>query len=167
MKIKRYLPEICVLLIVLASVLLAACGPRENCAQSHDPRNTRTLRICIDKKKYNFGEPIHITFTVTNISDEPFTLDGGDEPAIDIRVEGEHWSDGRELTSELTRVTLEPDESRVLNWVWPTSQTDLEELGRGFSPGPGMLSIAVSGTVKPLPRASRGAALVDAYYRKP
>ncbi|HIP96942.1 MAG TPA: hypothetical protein EYH32_06990, partial [Anaerolineae bacterium] len=65
----------------LALALLAACGPRENCAQSHDPRDartnryTRTLRICTDKKKYDFGEPVHITFTVTNISDETLEFD--------------------------------------------------------------------------------------------
>jgi hypothetical protein len=154
-------------LLFLVPTFLAACGPRENCAQSHDPRNTRTLRICIDKEKYDFPEPIHITFTVTNISDETIEFNGGDKPALDIRVEGEHWSDGRELTPELTRVTLEPGESRVLNWVWPTSQTDLEELGRGFSPGPGMLSIGVDGIVIPQPNASRRAVLVYAYYRYP
>lgn len=163
MKRKIYL--LCLLFLV--PTFLAACGTRENCEVAHNDDRTYELHICIEKRKYDFPEPIHITFTVTNISDQPLTLDGGDKPALDIRVEGEHWSDGRELTSELTRVTLEPGESRVLNWVWPTSQTDLEELGRGFSPGPGMLSIGVDGIMIPLLNASRRTVWVYAYYRKP
>ncbi len=95
---KTWLPVIILAPVFLTACFLAACGPKENCAQSHDPRNTRTLWICINGEKYDFAEPIHITFTVTNISDDPLTLDDGDKPAIDIRVEGEHWSDGRELT---------------------------------------------------------------------
>lgn len=152
------------LLLALALTLLGACGLRKNCEVIHDPRRTRTLRICTDKKKYDFGEPIHITFTVTNLSDETLEFNGGDKAALDIRVEGEHWSDGRELTPELTRMTLEPDESRALNWVWPTPGTDLKKVN---PPPPewGLTSIYVFGLVTPRPGASRSAVGVTAYYR--
>ena len=154
------------LLVILVLVLLAACGPRENCMAGHDPLSTHQMRICADKEKYDFGAPIHVTFTVTNISDQPLVLDGGDEAAIDINVKGEHWSSERELTPDLTRVTLDPGESRTLEWVWPTPQTDLEALRVSFGE-PGVLSIPVGGLVIPRPGASPGGVWVSAYYRRP
>jgi hypothetical protein len=157
----------CFVLLALALPLLNACEPRENCAEGHDPLNTHQMRICADKKEYDFGVPISITFTVTNVSDEPLTLDGGDQPALDIDVWREHWSDGQELTPELTRVTLEPGESRTINWVWPTSQTDFRLLINSFPPEGGRLTVRPLGTVIPLPGASPRAVWVDAYYRKP
>ncbi len=123
------------LVIALAPVFLTACllasEPRENCAESHDPRNTRTLRICTDndfRDMYEFGDPVHITFTVTNISDERLVLDGGDKPALDICIRRECWSDRQELTPKLTRVTLKPGESRILTWTWPTTDTDWDAM---------------------------------------
>lgn len=153
------------LLLALALALLTACGTRENCAVSHDPGRTRAFRICTDKRKYDFGEPIHITFTVTNISDETLEWNGGDEPAMDIRITPEHWSDEQELVPELTRMTLEPDESRTIKWVWPTPGTDLSEIG--FPPEGGSTGISVFGTVRPLPGTEDGAVGVHAYYRRP
>ena len=152
MKTKPWL----LLLLALALALLAACGPRKNCAESYDDRKTNLARICTNKKEYDFGEPIYITFTVTNVSDEPLVLNGGEKAAIDIRVQGEHWSDGRELAPELTRVTLEPGESRTLEWVWPTARTDLEPLKR---------ISGVYGIVRPLP-GTRRAVSVDVRYQR-
>ena len=157
MKTKPWL----LLLLALALALLTTCGPKQNCAESHDPRNTRTLRICTDKKKYDFGEPVHITFTVTNISDETLEFDGGDKPVIDIGIAQEYWSDGQELTPELTRVTLEPGESRTIELVWPTPRTDLEALS-----GYGALHISVGGYVRPFPGTDRVVG-VDVHYRSP
>ncbi len=152
--------------VCLTACLLAAGEPRENCAESHDPRNTRTLQICTDKSEYDFGEPIYITFTVTNISDEPLVWNGGDEPAVDIHVEGEYWSDEQELIIELTQVTLQPGESHTIEWTWPTSQTDLEPLANDFLEEE-LLSIHIFGTEISHPGASGGAVWVKSYYRRP
>ena len=155
--------------LALALALLTTCGPKQNCAESHNDDRTRRSRICTNKKKYDFGEPIYITFTVTNVSDEPLVLNGGEKAAIDIRVQGEHWSDKQELTPETTRVTLEPGESRTIQWVWPTHDTDLEAVKRGFAGAPeaGLVGICMFGVVRPLPWYGRGVVGVYAYYRYP
>ncbi len=164
------------LIVVLASALLAvcllvACGgsaePEENCAEGHDPRNTRTLRICTDKVVYDFGEPVYITFTVTNVSDQSLTWDSGDRAAMDICVRDECWSDEQELTPDLTRVTLEPGESRTLEWVWPTVNTDLKALERTFPPDTSTFGTFATGSGIPRPGASPRSVWVPITYRRP
>ncbi len=151
------------LVVTLAPVFLTACllasEPRENCAESHDPRNTRTLRICTDndfRDMYEFGESVYITFTVTNISDERLVLDGGDKPALDICILRECWSDRQELTPKLTRVTLEPGESRILTWTWPTTDIDRDEMINDYGAGElTFWSFHAHGVEIPLPGATK------------
>ena len=152
------------LLLVSVPMLLSACGPRKNCAESHDPRNTRTLQICTDKKSYDFGEPVHITFTVTNISTETLEFNGGDKAVIDIRIAPEQWSDERELTPAPTQMTLEPDESRTIEWVWPTPEVDIQEF-RGHFPEFGPLTFQAFGIVRPRPGTRRSVWMSIAYRR--
>lgn len=174
MKTKPWL----LLLLVIGPMLLAACllvacasgsaGPNENCAESYNDDETILARICTDKVVYDFGEPVYITFTLTSISDhQPLALDGDDGPALDIRVRGEHWSDGQELTPELTHVTLEPGESRTLNWVWPTPQTDLEALKHDALPDAPTLGISARGIVARRPGAPEGVIKASVAYRVP
>jgi hypothetical protein len=157
----------CLLLILaLALTLLAACGPKENCAEAHNDDRTYRLHMCTDKEKYDFGEPVSIIFTVTNVSDESLTLDGGDEPALDICIRSECWSEGQEMTPELTRVTLESGGSRAITWVWPTADTDLEALERD-SPPTSTVGGLVFGSVIPWPDASPRSVWVSVVYRRP
>ncbi|MCP4536057.1 MAG: hypothetical protein GY832_02825 [Chloroflexi bacterium] len=156
------IPLFLILLTILALWLSDLLGLSKNCDVAHNDRKTYASQICTDKKKYDFGEPIHITFTVTNISDETLDFNGGDKPALDILVEGERWLDERELTSELAHVTLEPGESHILNWVWPTPQTDLEPFKSYPVP-----SIFVFGTEISHPGALEGDVWVQSYYRNP
>jgi hypothetical protein len=154
----------CLVLLALALPLLSACEPRENCAQAYNDRTYR-LRICTDKREYDFGAPISITFTVTNFSDETLVLNGGGKPAMDIRVEDEYWSDEQEMTPELTRITLPPDGSHTITWVWPTSRTDLEALGHDFGELR-LITISVFGIEFPIPGAEGLIGLL-VYYRAP
>jgi hypothetical protein len=138
------------LILAFALALLVACGMQENCAEAHNDDRTYRLHVCTDREKYDFGETVYITFTVTNVSDQPVTLNGGDEPAIDIWVTRDQWSNGRELTLDLTRVTLELGESRTIEFSWPTPPTDLDSLT-----GYGALTIGARGVVMPWPGADR------------
>lgn len=138
------------LILALALALLVACGLQENCAEAHNDDRTYRLYVCTDKKKYDFGETVYSTFAVTNVSDQPVTLNGGDEPAIDIGITRDQWSDDRELTPDLTRVTLEPGESRTIEFAWPTVHTDLDSL-TGYV----TLTIGARGVAMPWPGADR------------
>lgn len=154
------------LLIVAAVLLLTACDQsKENCEQKDGPEHTWQAKICTDDDRYDFGEPIRITLTVANVSNQPLTLEGGDRPALDIRVQGQNWSDGKELTPDLTRVSLEPGESRTLEWVWPTPATDLEAL-EGLLVEQSQLSIGVYGLLA-TGSGPPETVWVYAYYRAP
>ena len=156
-----------VAILVLAS--LPACGPREHCGESHDSKYTRTLKICTDKETYDCGEPIHITFTITNVSSEDLVLDGGDEPALDIffYVEGYEvsWSDGQDHTSDLTVVTLAPRETRTISWVWPVSEEEWETLGCADRPIWDALHIGVDAIVRHVPGELGAGPYVNIRYR--
>ena len=154
---------------ILALASLSACGPREHCAEDHDPEYTRTLKLCTDKETYDCGEPTHITFIVTNVSGKDLVLDGGDEPALDVHFTTEDyvvsWSDGQDHTSDLTVVTLAPGEARTISWVWPVSEAEWETLGCADRATWDLLHATVAGTVRPLPGASRRGPQVNIRYR--
>ncbi len=136
-----WLPIILILIFLICCIPMARVGFelwRPNCETTYNGERTIRSQICTNKKSYDFGEPIYITFTITNVSREPQVLDGGDRSAVDIEIGyedydarkyiNEYWSDDKELTPELTRITLKPGESYTLKWVWPTPRTNMEAL---------------------------------------
>ncbi len=153
------------LLLVSVPMLLSACGWRKNCEVAHNDDRTYTLRICTDKKSYDFGEPVHITFTVTNISTETLEWDGGDKPVMDIEAGNAQWSEGQQLTPALTRMTLKPDKSRTIELTWPTPKIDIQEF-RGHFPELGPLRFFAWGIVRSRP-GTRGSVWVSIAYRRP
>ena len=95
------------------------------------------MQLCTDKRKYQFGETVQIQWQIRNISNEVLTLDGGEDPAMDIYAanwlpvseEGgadhyaeEHWSDTHAYE---TQIQLEPGETYLIEWQWPTAHTNL------------------------------------------
>ena len=87
-------------------------------------------KMCTDKQKYQFGEPIHITFTIKNISGDvnqkhsrSLKFGNGTGPAMDICDPWRYacWSDEQNLTEDDKHFVLRFGESRTLTWTWPTT----------------------------------------------
>ena len=93
--------------------------------------------MCTDKQKYQFGEPIHVTFTIKNISGDadqqysgPLEFGNGVDPAMDICEPWEHtcWSDRQTLTEDDKHFVLKLRESRTLTWTWPATPEQLDRV---------------------------------------
>ncbi len=83
----------------------------------------------------NVGQPVTIRFTVHNSGKERTTIyERTGKPVMDIIAgtspvrEGDpprpRWSDGKPMTTELTRLELKPGESRVIEMIWTPGQED-------------------------------------------
>ncbi|MBN1876720.1 MAG: hypothetical protein JXA33_21020, partial [Anaerolineae bacterium] len=114
----------------------AANQLRGHCAGEQRAAGDLELQLCTDKRDYQHGEPVQIRWQIRNISDSPIVLDGGASAAMDIHiVEWEHLPEeefarrvGEERRSDThtyeTRIELAPGEIRLLEWQWPTPQTN-------------------------------------------
>jgi hypothetical protein len=116
------------LALLLIAGLVVWCTRRENCKSFQDGSQVTESRMCTDKERYRFGEAVHVSFRITNISDHSLEFGDGSGPAMDICGPWQRcWSDGRELTDEQKHFVLRPGESRTLEWTWPPSLTYVEE----------------------------------------
>lgn len=133
-----------VLTLLLLAGLAVCCTQRENCKVTHNGDQTEEYRMCTDEKRYHFGEAVHVSFTITNISDHPLEFGDGSGPAIDIcDLWKMCWSTGRELTDEQKHFVLQSGESRTLEWSWSPSQVATEHIAT--SPGGGAVSLDLRG----------------------
>ncbi len=61
------------------------------------------------------GETVTIRASVTNKGTHLFVIEVADQPVLDIVLLGQRrWSDGKQLTSELTHLELKPGESKSI-----------------------------------------------------
>ncbi len=103
------------------------------------------LQICTDKLEYQFGETVQVRWQIRNISDSPIVLDGGDAAAMDVHIVElallpgaespsisgeERWSDTHPYE---TRIELAPGEVRLIEWQWPTEQTNFDAVLKHLS----------------------------------
>ena len=109
--------------------------PQPYCLVTQNGSRTIEYKMCTDKKKYQYGEPIHVTFTIRNISGDtgrksfgPLEFGNGTGPAMDICDPWQHacWSDEQTLTEEDKHFVLKLRESRTLTWTWPTIPEHLD-----------------------------------------
>ncbi len=68
------------------------------------------------------GDVIKLRATVTNNGATPHIVELKDQPVFDITVGDQgsvvHWSDGKPLTSDLTRLELKPGEFKKIEMDW-------------------------------------------------
>ncbi|MFZ5648415.1 MAG: BsuPI-related putative proteinase inhibitor [Bacillota bacterium] len=80
--------------------------------------------LATDKRIYNRGEPVNITFTKINISSQPITLNytTGQRFELEaVRADGTvvwRWSQGRVFPQVTGTVTLQPGGTQVFTAVW-------------------------------------------------
>ncbi len=72
------------------------------------------------------GDNIKIRATVTNKGTRTQVIDLGDRPVLDIVIDHQgqtvRWSDGKPLTTDLTRLELKPGESKTIKMDWVVRQ---------------------------------------------
>ena len=141
---KKLLTWLSLALTLLVASLAVWCTHRQNCKVTRDGDQSREYRMCTDKKRYRFGETVHVSFTITNISDHPLEFGDGSGPAMDIcDLWKMCWSSGRELTDEQKHFVLQPGESHTLGWNWSPSQVATERIAT--SPGGGAVPVDLRG----------------------
>lgn len=93
--------------------------------------------MCTDKKEYQLGDPIYVTFTIKNISADAdrqeqaaWEFGNGVDPAMDICEPWGNicWSDEQILAEDDRHFVLKPQESHTLTWTWPTTPEQLNYL---------------------------------------
>jgi hypothetical protein len=157
--------------LLLALLLIAgmatgcrSAGPKENCAGGITADGEQEFQLCTDKAEYQYGEAVHIRFTITNLSEQPLEYNGGSEAVMEICEREVCQSDEQELTPELTRLVLEPGESRTIEWTWPPSKAYLDEwLGKAPY---GSLPILFRGTHMLRPGTRSGAVTIEILYHR-
>jgi hypothetical protein len=79
-----------------------------------------TLGLWASHQSLNVNQPITIRFTVRNDGKQTVVYDRKDKPVMDILAGNPpvQWSDGKPLTSEITRLELKPGESKVIEMTW-------------------------------------------------
>jgi len=117
------------MLISLLACLLMGCVQRQVSGKA--VVDNLVLELQVSDRCPNYGETVTIRATVTNRDSRPFIVELKDRPLLDISIGYSYstpsetlirWSDGKPLTSELTRLELEPGESKSVEmaWVVPT-----------------------------------------------
>lgn len=86
-----------------------------------------TLNLWTSRYGLSVGESVDIRFTVENVGKKTKVIELADRPVMDISIGfrtmgGDQVrirrSDGREMTPELTRLVLEPGESKTIEMTW-------------------------------------------------
>jgi len=108
------------------------------CAGERRSAGDLELQLCTDEREYQFGEMVQVRWQIRNISDTPIVLDGGEAAAMDVHIVElallpgaespsisgeERWSDTHPYEM---RIELAPGEVRLIEWQWPTEQTNFD-----------------------------------------
>ncbi len=115
---------------LLIAGLVCACTamrPRWYCEEMLNGARTQKYEMCSDKREYEYGETVRVRFTVTNLSAQPLHLSGGSSPVMEILdISDLSWSATQSQTE--TQLTLAPESSHTIEWLWIPTQAHLEDL---------------------------------------
>lgn len=94
------------------------------------------LELRADRTVYSTGEPVRLTFAVTNPGPAPVTFTAPSSQLYDFAVlkggtEVWRWSAGRMFLTVLTDLTVPPGETRAFTETWDQRDRD----GRPVGPG--------------------------------
>jgi hypothetical protein len=140
-------------LAFVATVILVACGGDNPGAQvscdfirEHQPRQQFAENIAFEagRDEFRAGEPIEISFLITNCTDERVTRRYRDSQRYEVTVSSVSstpqviWrsSDEKTFTQEAGEETLEPGETRLAKEVWD------QRSGQGVQVDPGMYNVS-------------------------
>lgn len=118
-------------IVVCCVCTLTACKPKApaaSCLEGTTDFTELKYALCTDHATYQYGEPVQVSFVLTNITNKAVTLDGGDKSAIDIQHKNyRYWSDENK-SSAMTKITLEAGEVYTIEWRWIPEQAYIADL---------------------------------------
>ena len=106
-------------LVLLASALLGCMHGSASVSATGRPI---TVEIWASDGCPEVGQTITLRATVANVSSQTQTVELNNQPVLDIVVgpqnDGQRWSAGKTLTSDLTHLELKPGESKSIEMPW-------------------------------------------------
>jgi hypothetical protein len=114
--------------LLLFSILisLSACVAHRTSTPSpaggREARGDLVVVVWASQVCASYGDTVTVRGTVTNVGSQEHTIELKGQVVFDLRItdeSGEHrWSEGKPLTSDLTRLELKPQESKILEMQW-------------------------------------------------
>lgn len=114
-----------VLFFFVLALLLSSCSRAEPVSMTSgvDIGGTLVDEIWAGSDCVQPGDNVQFRATVTNKSATTQVIESKDKPVLDIWIGSDvaviaHWSDGKPLTPDLTRLELKPGESKTIEMNW-------------------------------------------------
>lgn len=114
--------------LILFALLLSSC--LHNAVSSSGVGGNIGVNMWVSSNCVQPGDTVHLRATATNLGKRTWIVDLKDQPVFDIVLEYDtvvgrrkiRWSDGK-LLSDLTRLELEPGESKTIQMDWIPDQS--------------------------------------------
>ena len=110
-------------LLILTAFMLGCSRPSKPVSDAAGRSDDVLVQLWVSSDCVQPGEVVKIRVTVTDTSALNQVIESSDQPVLDI-VFGNpdhpflRWSDGKPLTSDLTRFELKPGESKSIEMDW-------------------------------------------------
>lgn len=126
-------PSLALLALAAASVLAQGDIPTSTSSPQYTPQTGKVIlpgsaasagRIITDRAKYRPGQPVHISFVVTNTTNKPVVYNFSTGRQYDITLVDAKgrtvWQSSRGVmfTQQLTRLSLKPGQHKTYALVW-------------------------------------------------
>ncbi len=111
-----------IFVIAVLAFMLLGCSKPVSSTSGVDIGGTMLVEVWASSDCTQPGDRITLRATVTNHTTKKQVIELTDQPVLDIVVRNQgppvHWSDGKLLTPDLTRLELKPGESKAIEMDW-------------------------------------------------
>lgn len=114
--------------LLILAIILPGCAPKPvSMTSGVDIGGTMMVEVWASSDCTKQGDTVKLRGTVTNKGLRTQIIELADQPVLDLWVGSAvtplaRWSDGKQLTSDLTRLELKPAESKTIEMDWVVNQ---------------------------------------------